>query len=230
MPVQAYWILPNRDQRDELLASNGEKIVPLRKILDPTLRPEGFSHGVPAELLERCDPKQLADILFAQRFPDWNGNKQLFMVSTPAGVDSSGRIVHLGMLFILGPHERPSFDLPYAGLPKQEQSYAHSLVRRMASAPRGDCWVRSVRELSELPVRRGPASNVELQRSVVPFYSLYAIAPGGLTRKVASWGKVRPRSMLLILLVAVGAWLSERACQHVPSPSGCIGAIACRSS
>src|ERR1019366_677604 len=71
--VRAYWILPNRDQGDETLASDGKTILPLRQILDPTLRPEGFSHGVPTELLEKCGPKASGNILFAQRFTGWNG-------------------------------------------------------------------------------------------------------------------------------------------------------------
>ena len=50
--MPAYWILPNRDQKDEIPASDGETILPLRQILDPKLRPAGFSHGVPTELLE----------------------------------------------------------------------------------------------------------------------------------------------------------------------------------
>lgn len=67
--MRAYWILPNRDQKDEVPASDGETIRPLREILDPKLRPEGFSHGVPTELLEKCGPQAFAQILFAQRFP-----------------------------------------------------------------------------------------------------------------------------------------------------------------
>jgi hypothetical protein len=98
--MRSWWILPNRGQKDDILASDGERILPLRQILDPKLRPDGFSHGVPTELLEKCGPKAFEQILFAQRFPGWNGDKQLFSVSTPAGIDSSGRVVHLGLLFI----------------------------------------------------------------------------------------------------------------------------------
>lgn len=221
--MRAYWILPNRDQGDDILASDGEKIIPLRQILEPRLRPEGFSHGVPAELLEKCGPKLSAQILFAQRFPDWNAGKQLFSVSTPAGVDSSGRVVHLGILFILDAHESPSFDLPYAGLSKQDQSYGRALIRRMVSRQRGDSWAQSVCELAELPSRHGPATNVELQRSAVPFYSLYVIGPGGLTKKLTTWSKVRPRStILLMFFAAVGIGLCERACQHSVAPVGSV--------
>jgi hypothetical protein len=217
--MRAYWILPNRDQGDDILASDGEKIAPLRQILEPRLRPEGFSHGVPTEILERCGPKQFAQVLFAQRFPDWNASKQLFSVTSPAGVDSSGRVVHLGVLFILEPHEAPSFDLPYAGLSEQDQPYARALTRRLASPQRGDSWAQSVRELSELPSRRGAATNVELQRSVATFYSLYTLGPGGLTRKVPTRSKLRTRStIILILFAAIGIWLAERACQHSPRP------------
>jgi len=219
--MQAYWILPNREQRDDILASDGEKIFPLRQILEPTVRPQGFSHGVPTELLEKCGTKQLAQIAFAQRFPDWNGSKQLFLVISPAGADSSGRVVHLGLLLILEPHEAPSFDLTYVGLSEEDQSYARALSRRLAAPRRGDSWADSVRELSELPSRRGPATNVELQRSVVPFYSLYAAGPGGLTKKAPAWTKLGARStILLILVAALGIWLSERSCQHSPQPLG----------
>ena len=122
--MRAYWILPNRAQKDDLLASDGETILPLRQILDPKLRPEGFSHGVPAELLEKCGPKAFAEILFAQRFPAWNGDKQLFSVSTPPVSTLPGRVVHLGLLFLLEPNERPEFELPYASLSKEDRPYA----------------------------------------------------------------------------------------------------------
>src|ERR1700730_2830625 len=49
--MRIYWILPNRDQEDDFLASDGEKTIPFREVLDPKLRPDGFAHGVPAELL-----------------------------------------------------------------------------------------------------------------------------------------------------------------------------------
>lgn len=216
--MQVYWILPNRQQSDDILASDGGKIVPLRRILEPSLRPEGFSHGVPAEILEKCGPQQLAQVLFAQRFPDWNGGKQLFSVTSPAGVDSSGRVVHLGVVFILEPYEAPSFDLPYAGLSEQDQSYARALTRRLTSPQRDDCWAQSVRELSELPSRRGAATNVELERSVARFYSLYTLGRGcGLTRKAPTWSRSRATStFMLILLASVTIWLAERACQHSP--------------
>ena len=213
--MQAYWILPNRDQKDDILASDGETIVPLRQILDPKLRPEGFSHGVPTELLEKCEPKAFAEILFAQRFPRWNGHKQLFYVSTPAGTDSSGRVVHLGLLFILEPHERPRFELPYAGLSEEDQAYASALIRRMTSSGRGDSWAQSVRELSELRSGSRPATNVALDRSVVRFHSLYAVGPGGLTKQFLNWRKPRMTAIIsLILLAVMGAWLSVRACEQ----------------
>jgi len=229
--MQAYWILPNRNQGDDVLASDGGKIVPLRQILEPRLRPEGFSHGVPSELLEKCGAEQSAQVMFAQRFPQWNGNRQLFLVATPAGLDVSGRVVHLGVLFILEPGESPSFELPCAGLPEQERSHARALLRRMRSARRDDTWPQSVRELCELAPRYGPATNVELQRSVVPFHSLYELGPSGLTRKPTAWGKARKRSMwALLVLAAIGIWCAERACQHAPRPLVLSGASTCRFS
>src|ERR1035441_6715219 len=183
--MRAYWILPNRDQKDEIPASDGETILPLRQILDPKLRPEGFSHGVPTELLEKCGPKAFAEILFAQRFPGWSGDKQLFSVSTTAGLDSSGRVVHLGLLFILEPHERPRFELPYASLSEEDKAYASALIRRMTSSGRGDSWAQSVRDLIELPSNSRPATNVALDRSEEHFHSLYVAGPGGSIRKGA---------------------------------------------
>ncbi|MGO8857366.1 MAG: hypothetical protein ACLQBA_14945 [Candidatus Binataceae bacterium] len=213
--MRAYWILPNRDQSDAILASDGETVRPLRQILDPKLRPEGFSHGVPTELLEKCGPKGLAEILFAQRFPGWNQDKQLFSVSTPAGLDSSGRVVHLGLLFILEPHERPRFELPYAGLSKEDQAYASVLIHRLTSSRRGDSWAQSVRDLIELPADSRPATNVALDRSVVRFYSPYVVGPGGLIKKAVNWRKPGTSvSMLLILFAIVGVCLSIRACEQ----------------
>ena len=149
--MRAWWILPNREQKDDIFASDGKTVLPLRQILDPKLRPDGFSHGVPTEILEKCGPKAFAQILFAQRFPGWNGNQQLFSVSTPAGMDSSGRVVHLGLLFVLEPRERPGFKMPFGGLGKEDQAYAKALVDRMTKSGPGDGWAQSVRELSELP-------------------------------------------------------------------------------
>ena len=217
--MRAYWILPNRDQSDTILASDGKAILPLRQILDPKLRPEGFSHGVPTELLEKCGPKAFGEILFAQRFPNWNGDKQLFSVSTPAGLDSSRRVVHLGFLFILEPHERPSFELPYAGLSEEDQAYASALIRRMKSSGRGDSWAQSVRDLSNLPSNSRPATNVALGRSVVRFHSLYAAGPGGSIKKAMNWRKPRIAvSVLLVLFGIVGVWLSVRACEPSSRP------------
>lgn len=227
--VRAYWILPNRDQRDDILASDGEKVVPLRQLIEPRLRPEGFSPGVPSELLEKCGPKQLAQILFAQSFPDWRDHRRLLSILTPAGVDASGRVVHLGVVFILDPHERPSFDLSYAGLPEADQMYAHALLRRLASPRRGDSWAHSVLELIELPAERGPATNVELQRALVTFNSLYAVGPSGLIKSNAPWRKSRSRSVIvLIVLAALGVWLCERACHYTPRHSASTGAATWR--
>jgi len=210
--VRAYWILPNRDQKDEISASDGKTILPLRQILDPKLRPEGFSHGVPTELLEKCGPKSFAEILFAQRFPNWNGDKQLFSVSTPAGLDSSGRVVHLGLLLILESQECPRFELSYAGIPDQEKTFASALIRRLTSAGPGDAWAQSVRDLGDLPSGGRPATNVALDRSVVRFDSLYALGPGGLTKKSVHRRKWRTRAIILLTLSAVvGVWVCVHA-------------------
>jgi hypothetical protein len=227
--MRAYWILPNRDQNDAILASDGETILPLRQILDPKLRPAGFSHGVPTELLEKCGPKAYGKILFAQRFPDWNGDKQLFSVSTTAGLDSSGRMVHLGLLFILEPHERPRFELPYAGLSEEDQAYARALIHRMTSSGRADSWAQSVRALSELPSDSRPATNVALDRSVVRFHSLYVVGPGGLTKKALTWRKSRTTAVIFLILFAVaGVCLSVRACEQSSRPAVQTGVVTWR--
>lgn len=217
--TQAYWILPNRDQKDEILASDGKSILPLRRILDPKLRPAGFSHGVPAELLEKCGLQGSGEILFAQRFPDWDGGKQLFSVSTPAGLDASGRVVHLGLLFILEANERPKFELSYAGLSKEDRSFASALIQRMASPNPGDSWAQSVRDLCELPASHGPATNVEIQRSIVPFYSLYELGPTGLVSRASSWRRSRMSALILLLFfAALGVWVFMRACERSSRP------------
>jgi len=229
--MRAFWILPNRNQSDDVLASDGEKILPLRQVLDPKLRPEGFSHGIPTELLEKCGPKAFTDILFAQRFPGWNGGKQLFSVSSAAGADSSGRVVHLGLLFILEPRERPRFELPYASLSEEDRAYASALIHRMTSSGRNDLWVQSVRDLSELPSGSGPATNVALDRSVVRFDSLYEVGPGGSIRKAAFRTKLRMTAIvLLILLAVVGGWLSVHACQQSSRPAARTGVVTWRLS
>jgi hypothetical protein len=228
--MRAWWILPNRDQRDEILASDGKTILPLRQIIDPKLRPEGFSHGVPTELLEKCGPKAFKEILFAQRFPGWNRDKQLFSVSTTAGIDSSGRVVHLGLLFILEPHERPGFELPYAGLPEEDRPYARALMHRLTSSGPGDVWAQSVRDLGELPSGSGPATNVALDRSVVRFDSLYVVGPGGSIRKAALRRLHMTAIVLLIFFAVIGGWLSVHSCEQFSRPAARTGVVTWRLS
>jgi len=215
--MRAWWILPNRDQRDDILASDGRTVLPLREILDPRFRPEGFSHGVPAELIQQCGPKAVGEILFAQKFPGWNGNKQLFSISTPAGADSSGRLVHLGQLFILEPQERPRFDLPFGALSEEDQAYARALIHRMTSPAPYDSWVRSVRELGDLPPGRGPVTNVALHRSAVRFDSLYEAGPAGLTRK-SRFRRNKSLAVIILITLLAGAWLYQHACQQTSRP------------
>jgi hypothetical protein len=222
--MHAWWILPNRDQSDDLLASDGKTTLSFRKVLDPKLRPAGFSHGVPTELLEKCGPEAFGQILFAQRFGGWNGDNVLFSVATPAGTDLSGRVVHLGLLLILGPHERPRFDPAYAGLPEEDRAYASALIRRITAAGGGDAWAQSVRELSELREGSGPATNVALDRSVVRFHSLYALGPGGLTRK-ALIGRPRIGAVVLAILFAAGAWLAAHSCGQSGRPAVRTGVV-----
>jgi hypothetical protein len=223
--MRAYWILPNRDQSDAILASDGESILPLRQILDPKLRPEGFSHGVPTELLEKCGPKAQTEILFAQRFPRWNGDKKIFSISSVAGLDSSGRVVHLGLLFILEPDERPKFELPHEGLSKEDRVYASALIQRMTSSRRNDIWAQSVRDLIELRSDRQPATNVALDRSVVRFHSLYAVGRGGSIKKL-HWRKSHTTAIaLLILFTVVGVCLSVRACEQSSRPAVHMGVV-----
>jgi len=225
--MRAWWILPNRDQKDDILASDGAKIMPLREILDPKLRPEGFSHGIPTELLEKCGPQAFTQILFAQRFPGWNGDKQLFTVSSTAGIDSTGRVVHLGLLFILEARERPSFEIPYAGLSEEDRPYASALIHRMTSSGSGDAWVRSVRDLCELPPGSGPATNVALDRSVVRFQSLYVVRPGGSIGK-ALGRRTLALTAIILLFAVMGAWLSVRACAQSSRPTVRIGVVTWR--
>jgi len=226
--MRAYWVLPNRDQRDDLLASDGHTILPLREVLDPKLRPQGFSHGVPAEVLEIYGPKAREEILFAQKFPDWDGHKQLFYVCCPAGIDAGGRVVHLGLLFILEPDERPRFELPDSSLSEEDRPYASALLHRMRSS--GDSWARSVRELSELPSGSGPATNVALRRSPVRFHSLYEAGPRGLVRKPSIWRKPLITASILILSAVVGVWLSARSCERSSRAEAQTGVILWRSN
>src|SRR5208282_4097048 len=111
--------------------------------------------------------------------------------------------------------ERPRFELPYARLSEEDQAYANALIHRMKTSGRGDSWAQSVRDLSELPSDRRPATNVALDRSVVRFYSLYVVGPGGLTKKAVNWRKSRTTAIIfLILFAVVGMWLSVRACEQ----------------
>ena len=203
--MRAYWILPNRTQGDEVLASDGKTLMPLRQILDPKLRPAGFSNGVPTELLERCGPRGYAEVLFAQRFPGWNRGQELFSVSSAAGLDSSGRVVHIGLLFVLESGERPSFEMSSSALSEEDAACADALVRRLTGP--ADAWVQSVRDLLDLPSDAGPAANVALERSVTPFHSLYVLGGGGRIKKVANRRKWFNAGFTLLLLLALACVL-----------------------
>jgi hypothetical protein len=220
--MRAYWILPNRNQGDDVLASDGEKTLPLRQVLDPRRRPDGFSHGVPTELLERIGPRGTSDILFAQRFPRWDGEGELFSVLSPAGTDSSGRIVHIGLLFLLSPRERPKYELSFGGLSDEDKAGASALIRRLTSPGRADVWAESVRELLDVPADAGPATNVALERSVTQFHSLYALRAGELTKNGANRPGLRAAALILsIVFVLAGVWSSVHArdCAGAPRHS-----------
>ena len=211
--MQAWWILPNREQRDDVLASDGEAVFPLRKVLDPRFRPEGFSHGIPAELIERCGENAIPEILFAQSFP-FDGERRLFLVSAVAGTDRSGRFVHLGLVIIAERGERVAFRLPYDGLSREDRGHAKRLMERLTSPEPGDRWARSVRELAELPAER-PATNVALERSAVRFDALYDAGPGGLEKRSNFRRKQATLAIvLLILFGAASASLYERGCEQ----------------
>jgi hypothetical protein len=215
--MRAFWILPNRDQGDVVLANDGRRTVPLKEILPPETRPDGFSHGVPTELLERCGVERREQILFAQRFPRWSGDEQLAAVFAPAGVDASGRVVHIGLLFLLAADERPDFDVPVTGLSADDRPHASALIRRMSALESRDPWVASVRELLELPGPSGPATNVELTRSVTPFEALYELHGGGLVkaRRQLSPGYALVLSTFIAVLGACLFAFVER-CEDVP--------------
>ena len=139
---------------------------------------------------------------------------------TTAGLDSSGRVVHLGLLFLFEPNERPEFELRYASLCKEDWPYAKDLLHQLASPGGSDHWAQSVRDLSELRSGRRPATNIALDRSVVPFDSLYVASPGGLVKKTASRRKPRGTAIVfLILFAVVGVWLSVRACEQSSRPA-----------
>jgi len=73
----------------------------------------------------------------------------------------------------------------------------------MTSSGCGDSWAQSVCDLSELPSDSRPATNVALDRSIVRFYSLYVVGPGGLTKKPVNRRKSRTTAIILLTLFAV---------------------------
>ena len=209
--MRAYWILPNRDQSDDILASDGETI----GAAATDSRPEAAPGGVFARRTDGAAGEMRTSL--RARFCLRNGSptgmetSSCFRVSTPAGVDSSGRVVHLGLLFILEPHERPRFDLPYAGLPEEDQAYAqrsdssNDVIRSAAISGR-----RAYATLANCPPAARPATNVALERSVVRFHSLYIAGPGGLIRKAVHWRKWRGRDRCADSLRSRGVWLRAR--------------------
>jgi hypothetical protein len=212
--VPAYWILPNREQRDELFASDGTTTAPLKQVLPPLRRPAGFSHGVPTEILERQASKNRSQILFAQRFPNWDTDRQLIAIATPAGVDRSGRIVHLTLLFILGANEQPRFDVPLNDLSEADRTHAAALLRRLSAGDKHDKWARSVSELLQVAPELGPVTNVELERSPTPFAALYRLGARGLTRneKLLKTGLITFNVLTILAIVVALFYLRVHSC------------------
>jgi len=216
--MRAWWILPNRDQRDEILASDGKTILPLRQIIDPKLRPEGFSHGVPTELLEKCGPKVFKEILFCATVSrlEWR-QADLFRIDN-CGIDSSDEWFTSGSCSFSNRMNARDSSCPYAGLPEEDRPYARALVHRLTSSGPGDVWAQMLRDLGELPSGSGPATNVALDRSVVRFNSLYVVGPGGSIRKAALRRLQMTAIVLLILFAVIGGWISVHACEHPRGP------------
>ena len=210
--MRQYWILPNREQGDDVLLHDGARILKLRQILDPVSRPEGFSHGVPTEIFERCPRADWSRVLFAQRFVGWNGDHQILSIVTPAGQDITGRLVHIGLLLILERGEQPRFDAPCAGLSEEDAMHARALLERLTSAAPKDLWARSVHDLCRLPPEVGPATNVALDRALVPFHSLYVLDRHGLRRRGEhpAWTPGVARILFLLLFVMAGVWASVK--------------------
>jgi hypothetical protein len=116
--------------------------------------------------------------------------------------------------------------MPYASLSKEDRPYAKKLLHRIASHGGGDLWAQSVRDLSERRSGRRPATNVALDRSVVPFDSLYVAGPGGLIRWTAGRRKPRRTAIIFLILFAVaGVWLSVRACEQSSRPAVHAGVV-----
>ena len=140
-----------------------------RQVLDPKLRPDGFSHGVPTELLEKCGPQAFADILFAQRFPDWKGRQAALLRidhcrSRLFGTSGSPRTPVRSRTAMSG---RAS-SLPFAGLPEAGQSLckrpdSSNDVVRAATILGAEC-PRPPRAPARQPDRR------RMSRSIVPSF------------------------------------------------------------
>jgi len=140
--MRAYWILPNRAQKDDLFVSDGEKIVPFRRFSIPSSALRDFRTAYRAEMLENGARTHSRRFCCAT-VPAWNGDKQLFSVSTPAGLDSSGRVVHLGLLFLLEPTNVRSSNCPMPVCLKKTGHMRRVCLHRMAHEG-GDPWAHKV--------------------------------------------------------------------------------------
>jgi hypothetical protein len=190
----------------------GSSITPLREVLPPAQRPEGFSHGVPTEILEKRLKRDLSEIVFAQRFPNWEKERELIAIATPAGMDQSGRVVHLGLLLLLRKGEPASFVVSLEGLCEEDRRYASVLLQRLSVDEPGDEWARSVRELLQADPALGPATNVELARAATRFASLYRLGPRRLVRKERR--RVAFDLLVLLMLVLALFYMRQQSCGH----------------
>lgn len=195
--MEAFWILPNRHQKQSLEVLSPEGIRNFREVISPAERPPGLALGIPAEVYNKT--QEVDKILLCQYFPEWRPHKNLLLISSPAGTDQNGRIVHLSLMMILSSGERPVFNIQTEGMSLEDKSYADNLLHRLKEPGDHDLWRESVLTLLKklLQLSRNTI-NIDLKFSTIDFAALYELDQQGILKK-----KSKATILIPFLLLAI---------------------------
>lgn len=140
------WLIPDREQDGQAYAIDGDRIAPLNEILNLKLLPPELVIGIPEEIIRENHGRNFIFAQLAKLKNDENySDEWAFCLSSPAGIDKSGRVIFITNLQIISKNEEPTIPPPRPSnfpsdlniLAKQfddERSSAYYPVKKMINA------------------------------------------------------------------------------------------------
>jgi len=147
------WILPNRNQGDDILCFDGKRTFPLRD-----RRPRGFSHTIPNEVLQRSQGLPLYSYRAAV-----NSRDQCVFVCAKGPKDVTGRTSFIGILLVGEFISSKDFQLSVDGLAEEDRTAAETLNKRLTDTT--DPWVISALSVLDSQTSQTTITNVDLDRA-----------------------------------------------------------------